>query len=442
VLSDIRYARAGDTHIAYRTLGDGPIDLVVSLGFLSHVEHEFAEPRVAAFFERIAAFSRVIVFDRRGVGLSDAVDHPPTLEEQVDDVRAVLDAIGSERVAMFGHTTGGPYALLFAASEPERVSHLILASSFARMTRTDDYPWANPPEVRDALVEIMVENWGTGQTAAGMVPSLAADADFRDWLGAMERLSCGPGAARKFFEIIGEIDVRPILGSVHQPTLVMHPDAAVQIASGHSHFLAEQIPNARYFNAPGADIITVDPETIELVAAEIQEFLTGERPEAVHNRTLRTVLFTDIVDSTQRASELGDREWHALLDRHDVLVRRELERFRGREVNTTGDGFFAAFDGPERAVRCALAINESVSDAGIKVRAGLHTGECEVRGNDLGGLAVHIGARVAAKADQSEVLVSQTVRDLVVGSELNFAGRGEHELKGIPGTWQLFAAAA
>ncbi|MGH2905418.1 MAG: alpha/beta fold hydrolase [Solirubrobacterales bacterium] len=441
MLSKTRYARAGDTHIAYRTLGDGPVDLVVSLGFLSHVEHEFTEPRVAAFFERLAEFARVVVFDRRGVGLSDPIDHVPTLEEQVDDVSAVLDEIGSERVAMFGHTTGVPYALLFAASQPERVSHLVLASGFARMTYADDYPWANTAEVRSTLNDLILQNWGSGNTAAAVVPSLAADEEFREWYGGMERLSCAPGAARRAFETIGEIDVRSILPTVHQPTLVMHPDASVQIDGRHSHYLAEHIPNARFVNMPGADVIVVDPEVSEFVAAEVQEFVTGTRPEKAHNRTLRTILFTDIVDSTSRASQLGDREWSDLLDRHDALIRRELAQYRGREINTTGDGFFAAFDGPERAVRCALAINASVKDAGIPVRSGLHTGECEVRGEDLGGLAVHIGARVAAKAGGHEVLVSQTVRDLVVGSDLSFEERGEHELKGVPGTWHLFAAA-
>lgn len=437
-----RYTRVGDQHIAYQTLGEGPIDLVVSVGYLSHVEHVLAEPRLRSLYERFGSFARVIAFDRRGSGLSDPIDRPLTLAGQADDLRAVLDAVGSERAVVFGHTVGAPYALMFAASEPERVSHLVLFAGFARMTRADDYPWANTPQQRAAVIDLMLEHWGTGAEVAQMAPSAADDPAFREWYAALQRLSSGPGAARRFFGMIGELDVRPILPSVHQPTLVMHPRGATQIDARHSHYLADHLPNARFVELPGADVIPVGRELRDRMGDEIEEFVTGSRLQHPHDRALRTVVFTDIVDSTARAAALGDRQWHDVLDRHDALVRRELERFRGREVKTTGDGFFAAFDGPERAVRCALAIGDAVGDVGVAVRAGVHTGECELRGDDLSGLAVHIGARVAARAGGHEVLVSQTVRDLVVGSELGFDDRGEYELKGVPGRWRLFAASA
>lgn len=443
MLSETKYAKLGDAHIAYKTLGDGPIDLVLSLGYVSHVEHLFAEPRMRAFFERLAAFSRLIVFDRRGVGLSDPFDRAPTLTEQADDMRAVLDDLGSEQAAIFGFTAGVPYAVVFAATDPERVSHLVLGSGFARFTWAEDYTWAMKPELRDAYLDhTLHETWGTGALATNFAPSVANDPEFREWMAALERLSCGPGAARKFSKMIGDTDVREILPLVQQPTLVMHPSGSPQIDIRHSRYLAEHIPNATFLELPGADVTPVTPEQQILVSDATEEFLTGNKRVGTHNRALRTVLFTDIVDSTQKAVELGDQNWHQVLDRHDAVVRRELAHYQGREVKTTGDGFFAAFEGPEKAVRCALSLADAVESTGVEIRAGVHTGECEIRGDDLGGLAVHIGARVASKAERHEVLVSQTVRDLVVGSELSFESRGEHELKGVPGSWQLYAAAA
>jgi class 3 adenylate cyclase len=441
VLTPTRYALAGDVHIAYRTMGDGPIDLVVSLGYISHVEHELTEPRVRAFFDRLATFSRVIFFDRRGAGLSDPVEYTPTLEDQVDDVRAVLDAVGSERAAILGHTGGSPFAMMFAATEPDRISHLVLFAGFARTTSTSDYPHGNTPEIRDAIVSSTLRSWGSGAYLALAVPSLLADPEFRDWFAALERLSSPPGATAKFFAMLGDIDVRPLLPAIKQPTLVMYPSSTPMVEEGHSLYLAEHIENAQYKSLPGADVLAVTPEACELYAGEIEEFLTGSRPALPSTRALRTVLFTDIVDSTQQAAQLGDSKWRDVLDSHDRIVRRELSLHRGVEVNTTGDGFFATFDGPERAIRCALAVSEALEPVGLTVRSGLHTGECEVRGEDLGGMTVHIGARVAAMAGPHEVLVSQTVRDLVVGSELDFNDRGDHELKGVPGTWHLFAAA-
>lgn len=439
MITETRYARAGDVHIAYRVIGDGPIDLLANTGFMSHVEHMLANPRVANLFERMGEFARVMLFDRRGVGLSDPVDRAPTLEQQVDDARAVMDAESVERAAVYGFTVGAPFALLFAATEPERVSQVIISSGFARMTRSDDYPYGNPAAVRDALTEATVANWGQGLQIAAGLPSLAGDEEFREWGAALERMSASPGSARRFLDLVGQIDVRPLLKSVRQPVLVMHPRAAPFMDAGHSEYLARELPDARYVELPGADMTPITREASDATIDAIAEFLTGERPERRADRALRTLLFTDIVDSTQLAASIGDRGWHDLLDRHDQLSRREIAGFRGSVVKTTGDGFFASFDGPERAVRCAQAIQESLTGTGLQLRAGVHTGECEVRGTDLAGINVHIGARVAAAAAADEVLISRTVKDLVVGSELELEPRGEHELRGVPGTWELFA---
>ncbi|HEV7918902.1 MAG TPA: adenylate/guanylate cyclase domain-containing protein, partial [Solirubrobacterales bacterium] len=309
------------------------------------------------------------------------------------------------------------------------------------MSWDTDYTFANSPETRKAMIDAWIDQWGSGLIAGAMAPSLADDAEFIEWYSALERLSSAPGTTRRFMDLVGQLDVRSVLPSVRVPTLVMHPQRDGFMDRGHGEYLADHIPGASFVEIPGADNLPLALECRSFIAEEIEEFVTGARRTTPIDRVLSTVLFTDIVGSTRRASELGDRAWHDELDRHDKLVRRELARHRGREVKNTGDGFLAAFDGPERAVRCAMAISESSNAAGIGVRAGLHTGECEVRGEDLGGLAVHIGARVAALAGEQEVLVSQTVRDLVVGSRLEFAERGEHELKGVPGTWRLFAAA-
>lgn len=439
MISETRYARADDVHIAYRVIGDGPIDLIANTGYLSHVEHILTEPRIANLFERMGEFARVLIFDRRGIGLSDPVDRAPTLEQQVDDALAVLDAESVERAAVYGFTVGAPFALLLAASEPERITHVITSSGFARMSRTDDYPYGNPIALRNQLIETTVANWGNGNQVAAGEPSLVGDPGFRAWGAALERLSTSPGSAKRFLELVGDIDVRPVLASVHQPALVMHPEASVFFEPGHSKYLARELPNAKYLNLPGGDLIPITPEGTDATLDAMAEFLTGERPTRRADRSLRTLLFTDIVDSTQTAADIGDREWHTLLDRHDAASRREILGHRGSVVKTTGDGFFASFDGPERAVRCARAIQDSVSGSGIHLRAGVHTGECEVRGDDLAGISVHIGARVAAAAAPDEVLISRTVKDLVVGSDLEVEPRGEHELKGVPGTWELYA---
>lgn len=441
MISETRYAKAGETHIAYRVIGDGPVDMLATIGFMSHVEHLLAEPRIRNLFERMGEFARVILFDRRGVGLSDPVDRAPTLEQQVDDARAVMDAEGVESAAIYGFTVGAPFALLMAATEPDRVSHLILSSGFARMSRADDYPIGNPPEIRDALSQATIANWGNGLQVAAALPSLASDEAFRDWGAALERLSASPGSARRFFDLVGQIDVRPLLESVRQPVLLLHPPGAVFLERGHTDYLLEHLPDARLVELPGADLTPITPEAMDTTIGAASEFLTGHKPESRPDRALRTLLFTDIVDSTSLAASIGDRQWHDLLDRHDATSRREINDHRGSVVKATGDGFFASFDGPERAVRCAKAIQEAVHPAGLMIRAGVHTGECEVRGNDLAGISVHIGARVAAKAGPDEVLISQTVKDLIVGSDLVVEPRGDHDLKGVPGSWELFAVA-
>jgi class 3 adenylate cyclase len=441
VITETRYARAGDVHIAYRMMGEGPIDLIVDLGFLGHVEFATKEPRIFGMFEEFAKFARVTVYDRRGIGLSDAGERAPTLDDQIEDIRAVMDAEGIERAALFGFTVGAPSSLLFAAAEPDRVSHLVISSGFAKATRSDDYPHGNDAATRDVLTKIVTDNWGKGlQIAAGM-PSLAGDEDFREWGASLERHAMSPGSAVRFFSLIGDIDVRAILPSVRQPVLIVHPEASTLFELGHSEYLASELANSRYVNIPGADLVPVLPEARELMISTVQEFLTGERPVRTPDRALKTVLFTDIVDSTATAARLGDHEWHQLLDLHDTAVKREILAHRGDLIKTTGDGAFASFDGPERAIRCALAINDAVGPTGLAVRAGVHTGECEIRGDDLAGLAVHIGARIAATAEPNETLISQTVKDLVVGSDLTLEPRGPHELKGVPETWELFSVA-
>ena len=434
---ETRYAKSGDIHIAYQVTGDGPIDLVYVPTWTSHVEHLWEEPRVAGFFERLASFSRLILFDRRGVGLSDPAP-APALEEQMDDVLAVLDAVGSERAALFAQLEGGGMATMFAATHPERTGALILFAAWARILYDTDYEWANTAEERQQLVEATAAGWGTVEGLPTIAPSVADDVRFREWLAKLQRLAVGPGAARRMFEVVGSYDVRPILPLINVPTLVMHRAGDEQIDPRHSRYLAEHIPGARYLELEGRDSLAVFGDG-EAVLDEIEEFLTGQRHRREPERVLSTVLFTDIVGSTKRAAELGDRRWRELLREHDSLVRRELERFRGRFVKSTGDGVLATFDGPARGIRCARRVVECVRELGLELRAGLHTGESEVIGDDVGGLAVHIGARVSQAAGPGEVLVSSTVKDLVVGSGLEFDDRGTKELRGVPGEWRLFA---
>ena len=433
-----RYARSGDLQIAYQVVGDGPFDLVFVPGFVSHIEAIWEEPSSAGFLEHLASFSRLIVFDKRGMGVSDRPPEPPTLEQGMDDLLAVMDAAGSERAALFGASEGGPMSMLCAATHPQRVDALALFGTFPRMLEADDYEHGLPEEVIDSFFEVLEEDWG-GPAAIGLfAPSLAADQGFRDSWARYLRLGTSPRGAQSLLRLYKEIDIRDVLGTIAVPTLVLHRDGdlVVQVATGR--YIAEQIPGARFVELQGDDHLPWAGDWHALVG-EIEEFLTGERGIADVDRVLATVMFTDIVSSTESAARLGDRRWGDVVARHDELVRRKLDRYRGRPVKTLGDGFLATFDGPARAVRCAREIAEEVQALGIEVRAGLHTGECELVGDDVAGMAINIGARVSSLAGPGEVLVSRTVKDLVYGSGIEFADRGEHTLKGVPGDWQLYA---
>jgi class 3 adenylate cyclase len=439
VTPETRYARAGDVHIAYQVLGDGPVDLVYVPPQLQQVEHLWAEPRVAAFFQRIARFARLILFDRRGTGLSDPITSATTLEDQMEDVTAVLDAVGSRQAALFAQAEGAAMAMLYAATHPERTRALVLYAGMARVTSAPGYEWPGSAEERAARTAEIFAAWGTGGRLELIAPSAAGDVALRTWFGRLERLSASPGSLRLLFDIAGESDVRDVLPAIAAPTLVLHrrDDKAIDVR--HSRYLAEHIPNAHYVELEGHDNLLVVGDS-ERILAEVERFLTGTHTPPEPERVLATVMFTDIVGSTETAARLGDRAWRALLARHDELSRAQLARFRGRAVKSLGDGFLATFDGPARAIRCALELRDAIRELGVELRSGLHTGECEAMGDDVGGLAVHIGARVGALAAPREVLVSNTVKDLVVGSGIDFADRGEHALKGVPGRWRLWAA--
>ena len=435
---DTHYAKSGDVHIAYQVSGDGPLDLVVVPGWVSHLEYQWEEPWGARFFQRLSSFARLIRFDKRGTGLSDRVSEMPTLEQRMDDVRAVMDAVGSERAALFGFSEGGPMSILFAAAYPQRTTALVLHGSYARSAWAPDYPYGRSEEQHRANLETLDRGWGGPVWIEYFAASAAKDERVRQWWATWLRLGASPGAGMALTRLAHEIDVRHVLPAIRVPTLILHrtDDQAVPIA--HSRYMAERVPGAKLVELPGIDHIpwVGDQDTL---LDEVEEFLTGVRQHAAVDRVLATVLFTDIVGSTALAAELGDRRWRHLLDNYYTLVRREVGRGRGREIDTAGDGLFASFDGPARAIRCASAIVSAVKPLGIAVRAGLHTGECEVIGEKIGGIAVHIGARVAAMASPGEVLVSHTVRDLVAGSGIRFEDRGTHVLKGVPGGWPLFA---
>ncbi len=436
-----RFAKSGDVNIAYQVVGDGDFDLVYVPGWVSHVEEVWREPRFASGLERLASFSRLILIDRSGTGMSDPVTHPPTLEERAEEVHAVMNAVGSERASLLGVSEGGPMCAFFAASHPGRTRSLVLLNTYACLHRSAETPWGIPERANRAFIERIKIGWGEGVSAELFAPSLAGDAGFRDGWARMERYAVSPGMAPRLLDMASRLDVRDVLSSIQVPTLVAHRsgDRAIPVESGR--YLARQIPQARLVELPGDDHFPFVGETEPLYAA-IEQFLTGARVSVEPDRVLATVLFTDIVDSTRRIAELGDRAWADMLGRFQQLVRAEVEHFRGREVDNAGDGFFSSFDGPARAIRCARSVREHASALGLSVRQGLHTGECELIGGKPGGLSVHIGARVAARAEPGEILVSRTVRDLVVGSSLRFEDRGEgHELKGVPGSWQLFSAA-
>ena len=433
-----RYAKSGDLHIAYVAEGDGPIDIVWIPPWISQVEYLWSEPSLERVMARLTGFARVITFDRRGSGLSDPLYGAPTLEDQMDDVLAVMDAAGSKSAAICGTLEGGPMAALFAATFPDRTDALIMYATFARATWAPGYEWAWPAETRNMHMQEGLDRWGEGYVASGVAPSQMGDPAFMEWAGRLERLAASPSTIRRIFDLIGEFDVRDVLPSIRVPTLVMHRERDSFIKVEHSRYIASKIPGARYVELEGEENM-FSLGDVEALIGEIEEFLTGTRHEREPDRMLATVLFTDICDSTRRAAEMGDRGWRFLLERHDALFRQALERHRGREVKRTGDGFLATFDGPARAIRCAASVAEAMGTLGIQIRAGLHTGELEVMDGDLGGLAVHIASRVMSHAGPNEVLVSGTVKDLVVGSGIDFEERGERELRGVPGEWRLYA---
>jgi class 3 adenylate cyclase len=432
-----RYARSGDLHIAYQAAGEGPPHLFYVPTWIGQIEVFLEEPSIFAFVDRLCSFARVISFDRRGSGLSDPWVGLPTLEDQMDDVLAVMDATGTERTALMGSLEGGPLAMLFAATHPDRVESLILYATYARTRWAPDYAWPPRDEERDERIADIVAQWGQGGVPAALAPSLADDPEYLRWCGRMERYSASPGTAEAVLRALGDTDVRHILPTIRVPTLVMHRRDDPFLMVEHSRYIAEAIPTARYVELEGSDSLFSIGDS-EAILGEIEELLTGERHAPEPDRVLATVLFTDICGSTERAAELGDSAWRSLLERHDELVRAEVVRHRGRAVKSTGDGVLATFDGPARAIGAARSIEQSVHALGLQIRAGLHTGECEVIGDDVGGLAVHIGARVMDKARPGEVLVSSTVKDLVVGSGIDFRDRGSHQLRGVPGEWSLY----
>ena len=429
---ETRYAKSGDVRIAYQVTGSGPFDLVFMPGFVSNLDLWWENPVWVRFFSRFAAFSRLVLFDKRGTGLSDRISGAPDLETRMDDVRAVMDAVGCEQAAVLGVSEGGAMSMLFAATYPERTRALVLYGTYAH------YPtWVLSGEKLDNFLGVVERSWGTGETTQFFVPSKASDEGFRAGWARWERQGGSPSTAIALTRMNYEIDIRHILPAVRVPTLVLHRagDTRVDVEAGR--YLGSHIPGARYVELPGTDHVPID--ITDRIADEAEEFLTGSRAEIEPDRVLATVMFTDIVDSTRRAAELGDRQWRVLLDGHDNTVRQQLARFRGQEVKNLGDGFLATFDGPARAVRCAACICESVRPLGIAVRSGLHTGEVELKRDDVAGIAVHIAARVAAEAEAGETVVSSTVRDLVAGSGLRFQDRGIRSLKGLPEEVHLYS---
>jgi class 3 adenylate cyclase len=443
----IKYARVGDQHVAYQSFGDGELRLVLVPPVVSNLENSWTEPRHVRFLERLGSFARVVAFDKRGTGLSDPIlsgAGVPTLEERMDDVLGVMDAVGFDDAALFGYAEGGSLCILFAASYPDRITSLVLANAAARLMRAPDYPWGWDPQLTP--MEESSTEWGSEEVLAQFLPKFAPDLigepDWNDLVryhARYQRTGASPSIFMALQRVAREIDVRNVVPSVHCPTLLFHRKDNQILDVAHGRYLAEHLPNVTYRELPGGDHhpFLHDAETI---LVETQEFLTGSKPVVEHDRVLCTLLFTDIVGSTQRAAALGDEAWKRLLNHHNEIARREFDRFRGREITSTGDGFLATFDGPARAVKCARSIRDALRPIGIDIRAGLHTGECELIGDNIGGVAVHIGARVESLAEPGEILVSSTVKDLVAGSGITFEDRGTHALKGVPDPWRIFAA--
>jgi pimeloyl-ACP methyl ester carboxylesterase len=437
---EVRYARSGDVDIAYQVVGEGQLALVFVQGWVSNIEWAWQEPSLARFLRRLASFSRLIMFDKRGTGLSDrvAVDDLPTMEQRMDDVRAVMDAAGVERAALLSVSEGGPMCILFATTYPQRTEALVMLGGYARRLWAEDYPFGETQEEYDGFLQSIQQGWGGAVGIEARAPSMLHNQEFRTWWATYLRMSASPGAVYALTLMNGGIDVRHALPTVGVPTLIVHRTGDRSLPVEGSRYMAERIPDARLVEVPGEDHLPWVGNQDEILD-EVEEFLTGVRRGPDPDRVLATVLFTDVVRSTERAAELGDKRWRELLASHHAAVRRQLAQWRGTEIGTTGDGFLATFDGPARAIRCACAARDAVLELGLDIRAGLHTGEYEIFGSTIAGLTVHTGARVAALAGPGEVLVSSTVKDLVAGSGVELDDRGEHELKGVPGLWRIYA---
>jgi pimeloyl-ACP methyl ester carboxylesterase len=441
---ETRYAKSGDVNIAYQVTGEGPFDLVFVPGFVSHIEIEGSLPSFAPMLERLASFSRLIRFDKRGTGMSDRVGGAPTLETRMDDVRAVMDAVGSRRAAFYGLSEGAALSILFAATYPDRTAALVVRSAYPRRMWAPDYPWGRTEEEYVREVEGAVQLFGPRDRASEVLRTIGRfdDEEVDDFIAGV-RFGSSPGSLEALHRMNKEIDVRHVLPAVRVPTLILHGSEDTIVPLEVARYMASHIPSARIVEISDAGHLALGKPTLE-IAGHIESFLkevweAGGWQEREPDRVLATVLFTDIVGATAKAVELGDRAWRELLQQHHEAIRRQLMRFRGKEIDTSGDGFFASFDGPARAIRCACAVVTAVRELGMDVRAGLHTGECELVDGKVGGIAVHIGARIAAQAEPGEVLVSRTVKDLVAGSGIDFQDRGEPQLKGVPGEWQLYA---
>lgn len=439
MVPEIKYAKSGGVHVAYQVVGEGKPDLVVVWGLMSHLELFWQIPTYVHFFKRLASFSRLIMFDKRGSGLSDRVGATPLLEERMDDIRAVMDAVGSERATIFGESEGVPLSLLFAATHPQRTTALVLYGSLVRAIRDATFPHAYEKDEFDQIVEEFASAWGTGASVTAFAPSLSSDPQAVQEAARFERLAFSPGALIDLARMIQRIDIRPILPSIQAPTLILHRAEDQVVPVEQARYLATHIPGARYVELRGSDHTPTEGDA-DAVLDQVQEFLTGVKAPLRVERAVATILITDLVASTERAARMGDRRWKELLERHEAVTRTQVGRYGGTIVDFAGDGVLATFDGPARAVRCACALRDEIQSWGLQMRAGLHTGEVELGGSKPGGIAIHIAQRVSANAEAGEVLVSRTVVDLVAGSGLEFVDRGEHSLKGLSTKWQLFSA--
>lgn len=440
-LPKTEYAKSGDVHIAYQVIGTGLVDLILVPGWVSNIELAWENLEYSRFMQRLASFSRLIIFDKRGTGLSDRVNESvlPDLEHRMDDVRAVMKAADSDRAALMGVSEGGSMSLLFAATYPKQTIALITAGVFASRIWSQDYPWAPTPEQRQQWFDLIEKDWGGEVDLDVIAPSIADDPQFGKWWSAYLRRSASPAAALTLGKMNTQIDVRDVLSSIQVPTLVLHRVGDKDVNIEEARYIASRIPGAKLVELPGKDHLVFVGDTRTLLD-EVEEFLTGTRPTSKGERLLATILFTDIVSSTRHVIDLGDQSWHSLLERHNNLVRSEVSRFSGKEIETAGDSFLITFDGPARAIRCACAIRDAVKQLGIEISAGLHTGEIELLDEKVGGIGVHIASRVLEKASPNEVLVSRTVKDLISGSGINLIEKGVYSLKGIPDEWRLFAA--